>query len=55
MVAQRMASHSSPIKFDRAAQLCYVNGLTGCRKTLWFEGYGLQPVHKGSKNNGFSP
>ena len=21
-------------------------------KTLWFEGYGLQPVHKGSKNDG---
>jgi hypothetical protein len=27
-------------------------GFTGCGKTLWFEGYGLQPVHNRSKNNG---
>jgi hypothetical protein len=28
---------------------------TSCGKTLCFEGYGLQPVHKGSKNNGLQP
>jgi hypothetical protein len=45
----------SKVRASQAAEkLIFLKGtgFTGCGKTHLSEGYGLQPVHKGNKNDG---